>query len=560
MLFNHADAAAHFMRRKGDADENLDQKGQIMGKQYTIEEKVQAIKLYEETGHVTYVINELGYPSRTMLYYWLEEYSNSRQFNIRMRKPKYSQTQRKQAVDYYLNNGRSITKTTKDLGYPGKTLLREWINEDVPKEMILKCCNYNKRIVRYSQEQKTEIVQKYTAGESPKELSLEYYIHPNTVRSWAKKLLGQEIIDSMSKTQKQDNSSSQITLTVDELITEKEQLEQTIYKLKHDIYHLQLQKDVLEKAAELIKKEKGVNPITLTNREKTVVIDALRCKYKLTELLSALQIAKSSYCYQENVITSEDKYALLRERIKEIFLSSDKRYGYRRIHISLRNEGTIVSEKIVRRIMQEEKLIVPFIKIKKYSSYLGEISPPAEDLVKRNFHSEKPNTLWLTDITEFHIPAGKVYLSPMIDCFDGLPVAWTIGTSPNAELANSMLDAATSTLSEEEHPIVHTDRGCHYRWPGWLERMRKAKLTRSMSKKGCSPDNAACEGFHGRLKNEFFYNKSWRNISIDSFISLLDKYIRWYCEKRIKVSLGGMSPIEYRRNLGLLSNHKEALL
>ena len=123
-----------------------------------------------------------------------------------------------------------------------------------------------------------------------------------------------------------------------------------------------------------------------------------------------------------------------------------------------------------------------------------------------------------------------------------------------------MLDAATSTLSEEEHPIVHTDRGCHYRWPGWLERMQKAKLKRSMSKKGCSPDNAACEGFHGRLKNEFFYNRSWRNISIDSFIELLDEYIRWYCEKRIKVSLGGMSPIEYRRNLGLLSNHKEALL
>lgn len=74
-----------------------------------------------------------------MLYYWLEECSNSGQFNVRMRKPKYSQTQRKQAVDYYLNNGRSITKTTKDLGYHGKTFLREWINEDVPREMILKC-------------------------------------------------------------------------------------------------------------------------------------------------------------------------------------------------------------------------------------------------------------------------------------------------------------------------------------------------------------------------------------------------------------------------------------
>ena len=182
--------------------------------------------------------------------------------------------------------------------------------------------------------------------------------------------------------------------------------------------------------------------------------------------------------------------------------------------------------------MREEKLIVPFIKTKKYSSYLGEISPPAEDLVKRNFHSEKPNILWLTDITEFHIPAGKVYLSPMIACFDGLPVAWTIGTSPNAELANSMLDAATSTLSEEEHLIVHTDRGCHYRWPGWLERMRKAKLTRSMSKKGCSPDNAACEGFHGRLKNEFF-------VTIQN-----DKKLYTCTKEILKYRIAGMQMIE----------------
>ena len=102
-----------------------------------------------------------------------------------------------------------------------------------------------------------------------------------------------------------------------------------------------------------------------------------------------------------------------------------------------------------------------------------------------------------------------------------------------------------------EHPIVHTDRGGHYRWPGWIERMDAAGLTRSMSKKGCSPDNAACEGFHGRLKNEFFYNRDWRDTTIDSFIDQLDAYIRWYSEKRIKLSLGGMSPLEYRNSLGL---------
>lgn len=81
--------------------------------------------------------------------------------------------------------------------------------------------------------------------------------------------------------------------------------------------------------------------------------------------------------------------------------------------------------------------------------------------------------------------------------------------------------------------------------------MDRAELTRSMSKKGCSPDNAACEGFFGRLKNEMFYGRSWMGVSIDAFIGELDAYIRWYNEKRIKLSLGGMSPLEYRRSLGL---------
>lgn len=156
-----------------------------------------------------------------------------------------------------------------------------------------------------------------------------------------------------------------------------------------------------------------------------------------------------------------------------------------------------------------------------------------------------------TDITEFRIPSGKIYLSPMIDCFDGLPVSWTIGTSPNADLANTMLDIAIKTLAKNESPIVHTDRGGHYRWPGWIEKMEKAHLTRSMSKKGCSPDNAACEGFHGRVKNEFFYNRDWRDVTIEEFIDQLDEYLHWYSEERIKISLGGMSPIEYRRSLGL---------
>ena len=163
------------------------------------------------------------------------------------------------------------------------------------------------------------------------------------------------------------------------------------------------------------------------------------------------------------------------------------------------------------------------------------------------------NEKWLTDITEFAIPSGKVYLSPIVDCFDGLLVNWNISTSPDALLVNSMLDDAAKLLSAGEKPIIHSDRGVHYRWPGWIDRMEKNGFIRSMSKKGCSPDNSACEGVFGRIKNEMFYNADWSGVNISEFIGILNDYLYWYNEKRIKKSLGYLSPIEYRHRLGLVT-------
>jgi putative transposase len=222
------------------------------------------------------------------------------------------------------------------------------------------------------------------------------------------------------------------------------------------------------------------------------------------------------------------------------------------MHAALGRRQLCLSEKVVQRLMKQECLIVTANKKRRYGSYLGEISPAPDNLINRDFHAETPNETWLTDITEFQIPAGKVYLSPMIDCFDGLVVSWTIGTRPDSDLVNTMLDAAIKTVATSANrPVIHSDRGAHYRWPGWLSRTHKANLIRSMSRKGCSPDNAACEGFFGRLKTEQFYPRSWQDISIDQFIQIVDSYIRWYNEKRIKISLGSLSPIEYRASLGI---------
>ena len=208
-----------------------------------------------------------------------------------------------------------------------------------------------------------------------------------------------------------------------------------------------------------------------------------------------MNLSRSSYYYQIKALATEDKYKLLRQEVVRIFTENRSRYGYRRIHAELKKIGIKNSEKVVRRVMIEENLEVKIRKAKKYSSYKGEISPAVSNEVQRKFHSEKPEELLLSDISEFAIPAGKVYLSPAVDCFDGmLVVTWRISEHPNAELVNSMLDDVIANMDAKSKPIIHTDRGCHYRWTGWIDRMEINGYTRTMSQKGCSPDNAACEG------------------------------------------------------------------
>lgn len=88
--------------------------------------------------------------------------------------------------------------------------------------------------------------------------------------------------------------------------------------------------------------------------------------------------------------------------------------------------------------MRQERLAVATTRRRRYGSYLEKISPAPENIIYRDFQAAAPNEKWLTDIAEFQIPAGKVYLSPVIDCFDGLVISWTIGTRPDAELVNIM--------------------------------------------------------------------------------------------------------------------------
>lgn len=231
----------------------------------------------------------------------------------------------------------------------------------------------------------------------------------------------------------------------------------------------------------------GTDPNRLTNREKTILVKALREEFTLEELLSALNLARSSFYYQISAIKRPDKHACVRVAVCEEFEALKHSCGYRTIWARLRkrSEPIVVSEKIVRRIMAQEGLKVIYHKKPKrqWSSYAGEISNAPKNIIKRQFFADSPNKLWLTDITQFVLPSFKCYLSPVIDCFDGKVISWKISKSPNAKLVNSMLDDAITTLRFDEHPILHNDRGAHYRWSGWISRCNNAGIIRSMSKK-----------------------------------------------------------------------------
>lgn len=280
----------------------------------------------------------------------------------------------------------------------------------------------------------------------------------------------------------------------------------------------------------------------------------MRAKYRLCEVLPVVGMAKSSYEYARNAQAKgeTEEHAAARKAVIEAFEASGGTYGYGRI-----TAVVDVGEWTVRDIMRDERLAARAArKRRRCSSYGGEISevPPnmlRDERGRHRFHADRPNELWITDVTEFRIPAGKACLSPIVDCFDGMPLSRSISTSPDAEMANSSLIGTCKWLGEGDHPKIHSDRGCHCRWPGWIRICDENGLVRSMPGKGYSPDNTRYEGFFGRLKTGFFHGRDWSGVTIEKFVDMLDAYLRWCGDVRIKGDLDYRSPMQYRRDLGL---------
>ena len=263
--------------------------------------------------------------------------------------------------------------------------------------------------------------------------------------------------------------------------------------------------------------------------------------------LETARLAHSTYYHQLKQLDRVDKDKELKIEIQAIYNDHKGNYGYRRIHLELRNRGYAVNHKKVQRLMKVLDLAARIRRKRKYSSYQGEIGKKAENLIQRQFEASKPMEKCYTDVTEFAIPNSthKLYLSPVLDDFNSEIIAYNLSTSPNLEQVKNMLEQAF-TEKHYENTILHSDQDWQYQHDSYHQFLETKGIQPSMSRKGNSPDNGMMESFFGILKSEMFYGYEKSFQSLKQLEQAIVDYIDYYNNKRIKVKLKGFSPVQYR--------------
>ena len=242
-----------------------------------------------------------------------------------------------------------------------------------------------------------------------------------------------------------------------------------------------------------------------------------------------------------------DKDQAVKVEIQAIYDEHKRNYGYRRVTLELRNRGYVVNHKKVQRLMRVLGLSARIRRKRKYSSYQGEIGKKADNLIQRKFEAAKPMEKCYTDVTEFAIPNStqKLYLSPVLDGFNSEIIAFNLSTSPNLQQVKAMLDQAFGK-EHYENTILHSDQGWQYQHDFYHHFLEDKGIQPSMSRKGNSPDNGMMESFFGILKSEMFYGYEKSFTSLEQLEQAIVDYIDYYNNKRIKVKLKGLSPVQYR--------------
>ncbi len=270
----------------------------------------------------------------------------------------------------------------------------------------------------------------------------------------------------------------------------------------------------------------------------------LRQEFSLAILLDVAQLPRATFYYHLKRMKGVDKYELAKQEITAIYHENKGRYGYRRITMVLHDRDLPLNHKTVQRLMKELGLVC-HVRMKKYRSYKGEVGKVAPNLLNRDFHADRPNQKWVTDVTEFSLFGEKLYLSPILDLHSSDLVSYTISDRPVLSMVTTMLDKAFEKIPDGRDLILHSDQGWQYQHKQYQRMLREKGIRQSMSRKGNCLDNAVIENFFGVLKSELLYLQEFS--SMEHFKQELIEYLDYYNNRRIKAKLKGLPPAIHRQ-------------
>lgn len=252
---------------------------------------------------------------------------------------------------------------------------------------------------------------------------------------------------------------------------------------------------------------------------------------------------RSNFYYHIKNSAQASKYQDAKKQIRQVYDRHMGRFGYRRITITIRKMGSSLNHKTVLKLMKTMGL-KSLIRLKRYRSYKGQIGRVAPNILNRDFKSVKPLQKWATDVSEFRVKDKKLFLSPIIDLFNGEIISYSLSESATFKQVIQMLKTAFKKINKPENLVLHSDQGWQYQMSEYQKMLKSKGITQSMSRKGNCLDNAIIENFFGTIKSELFYLNKYQ--SIDELKKDIKDYIHYYNNDRIRLNLNGMSPAQYR--------------
>ncbi|MGP4059278.1 IS3 family transposase [Halobacillus sp. H74] len=440
---------------------------------------------------------------------------------------RFTNDEKHQVIQRYLTESVSYRELANQVGIDSSTL-RYW-------RQLVECHGdqaFTHPYTNYPTAFKLKVIQFIKdRGYSIREASAIFHIpHFSMVRRWTRKWEngGMEALESKRKgtlpmpARKKNHSSS------------------SFKSIEEEVEYLRMENAYLKKLRALVEEEEKQ-----TSKKQAQAVFELRRDFPVNQLVEVAGISRSSYYDQIQRKNKPDPDQKLKKKITEIYKRRNGTYGYRRIQNDLQNQGLHVNHKKVYRLMKELGLQC-HVRMKKYKSYKGRVGKVADNLLNREFNAEKPHQKWVTDITEFKLFGEKLYLSPILDLFNGEIITYTIGSRPTYSLVGEMLEKGLEHLNESDKLLMHSDQGWHYQMLPYRQRLKEAGITQSMSRKGNCHDNAVIENFFGIMKSELLYYKEFK--SVEHFKNELRAFMDDYNHERIKSKLR-MSPVQFRKKL-----------